>query len=187
MTVGNLPLAMGHQAEEKSMHGSQGLKVKMKRMFIPIMRKALRNLTLPYFIRAVAQKWTGLTNSLGGLFCSSLNILDQRMTTSPTSTFFPSDPTILGQPFFHALLPLEHPCTENLTPFISLLPCRSAAGLAQLLNPHKLFDANWQKLAIHITRHAETRSVEIKLEIEVVQDPVRMTLAAGSQPRRGQE
>ena len=134
--------------------------------------------------RTLTQRWAGLTNSLGGLFCSSLNNLDGKITTSPVATFFPADPTLEGQPFFHALLPLEHPCTENLTPFVSLLPCKSAAGLAQLLNPHKLFDADWQKLGVHITRHAGT-VLQIKLEFELVQDPVRMTLAAGSQPRRG--
>lgn len=131
------------------------------------------------------KKWTGLTNTLGGLFCSSLNNLNEKITTSPVDTFFPSNPASRGQPFFHGLLPLEHPCTENLTPFLTQLPCRGAAGLAQLLNPHALFEANWQKLGLHIDRLPGSDLLRVVLEIEVVQDPVRMTLTAGSQPRRG--
>lgn len=127
-----------------------------------------------------------MTNALGGLFCSSLNKLDEKMTVSPTETFAPSRPQSEGQPFFHALLPLERPCTENLTPFISLLPCRGAAGLAELLNPHKLFDANWQRLIVHVTKDVKSGALAIKLGMEVVQDPVRMTLSAGSQRRRGE-
>jgi phosphatidylinositol glycan class T len=140
------------------------------------------------FPRSIKERWTGLTNSLGGLFCSSLNNLDSRMTVSPVSTFFPSNPLLsqTNQPFFHALLPLEHPCTENLTPFLSLLPCRGKSGIAQLLNPHKLFDANWQRLGIHIVRLQGTGNLQVKLEFEVVQDPVRMTASLGSQPRRGE-
>lgn len=108
------------------------------------------------------------------------------MTLSPSETFTPTNPSSQGQPFFHALLPLERPCTENLTPFISLLPCRSAAGLAELLNPHKLFDANWQRLQVHIVKDVESGHINVKLSMEVVQDPVRMTLSAGSQRRRGE-
>lgn len=137
--------------------------------------------------RSIEKKWKGLTNALGGLFCSSLIKLDEKKTVSPTETFTPSNPASEGQPFSHALLPLERPCTENLTPFISLLPCRSAAGLAELLNPHKLFDANWQRLTVHIVKDVESGALTIKLRMEVVQDPVRMTLSAGSQRRRGEQ
>lgn len=73
-----------------------------------------------------------------------------------------------------------------MTRFISLLPCRAAAGLAELLNPHKLFDANFQKLTVHVVKDVETGALTIKLAMEVVQDPVRMTAAMGSQPRRGE-
>lgn len=134
---------------------------------------------------AVEQKWRGLTNALGGLFCSSLNNLDSRMTVSPALTFSPAlASTSASSPFFHALLPLERPCTENLTPLIAQLPCRASAGLATLLNPHRLFDANWQKLALHVVRDPESSNLNITLEFEVVQDPVRMTSALGAQARR---
>jgi len=74
----------------------------------------------------------------------------------------------------HGLLPSEHPCTENLTPFIALLPCRAYAGLAQLLNPHKIFDANWQKIGFSIVQDTTTAQIRIDLVVETVYDPPRL-------------
>jgi len=48
----------------------------------------------------------------------------------------------------HGTLPREVVCTENLTPFLKLLPCKGKAGIASLLDGHKLFDASWQTMAI---------------------------------------
>lgn len=50
----------------------------------------------------------------------------------------------------HGMLPHEVVCTENLTPFLKLLPCKGKAGVASLLDGHKVFDANWQTMAIDI-------------------------------------
>ncbi|KAJ3275758.1 hypothetical protein HDV01_007225 [Terramyces sp. JEL0728] len=98
----------------------------------------------------VNDKWTGLTNALAGLFCSSLNFMDESLTSEPVHAFQPSmefdQPTKLR----YASLPREIVCTENLTPWAKLLPCQTKAGLASLLNGYKLFDdspfnlqANW--------------------------------------------
>ena len=84
----------------------------------------------------------------------------------------------------HAMLPLEKPCTENLTPFISLLPCRSHAGLGQLLKPNHLFDSDWQKLSISVIKIGEDR-MELSLELEMVSNPVRLDLAKSGSGRRG--
>ena len=48
----------------------------------------------------------------------------------------------------HGSLPHEVVCTENLTPFLKLLPCKGKAGISSLLDGHKLFDASWQVMAI---------------------------------------
>jgi phosphatidylinositol glycan class T len=50
----------------------------------------------------------------------------------------------------HATLPAERVCTENLTPFLKLLPCPACAGVAALLEPHKIFDADWHGLGMHV-------------------------------------
>lgn len=50
----------------------------------------------------------------------------------------------------YGVLPHEVVCTENLTPFLKLLPCKGKAGIASLLDGHKLFDASWQSMAIDV-------------------------------------
>ena len=46
--------------------------------------------------------------------------------------------------------PFEVVCTENLTPWLKLLPCGSSAGLASLLDASKLYDTTYHSLAIHV-------------------------------------
>ncbi|KAI4268955.1 MAG: hypothetical protein L6R35_006718 [Caloplaca aegaea] len=50
----------------------------------------------------------------------------------------------------HGTLPREVVCTENLTPFLKLLPCKGKAGISTLLDGHKLFDASWQTMSIDV-------------------------------------
>jgi GPI-anchor transamidase subunit T len=50
----------------------------------------------------------------------------------------------------HGVLPKEVVCTENLTPFLKLLPCKGKVGISTLLDGHKLFDASWQSMAIDV-------------------------------------
>ncbi|TBU25069.1 Gpi16 subunit GPI transamidase component [Dichomitus squalens] len=124
---------------------------------------------------SVDQRWQGLRNALAGLFCASLGHLDEQRTTSPSLTFQPEG----SLPNFtyphqlrHAILPSEHVCTENLTPFLKLLPCKSLSGIASLLNPHRVFDADWHGLGVHV-RYREDAGVEVRLTLQAVFDPVR--------------
>lgn len=95
--------------------------------------------------------WRGLTSSLAGLFCASLDALDERSTVLPTLAY--ADPlTGSSRTTVHALLPSEGVCTENLTPLLKLLPCKGAAGLSTLLNPLTLFGANFQGLGVHVIK-----------------------------------
>ena len=50
----------------------------------------------------------------------------------------------------HGMLPHEVVCTENLTPFLKLLPCKGKAGISSLLDGHKVFDANWQTMSVDV-------------------------------------
>ena len=87
--------------------------------------------------------WRGLTNALGGLLGSSINFLDSdtqhvhpRHSVRPTSGVVQSAWGAAGAPESHVFLgslPREVACTENLTPWAKLLPCRQHAGLASLL------------------------------------------------------
>ncbi|KAJ5189486.1 Gpi16 subunit GPI transamidase component [Penicillium cf. griseofulvum] len=97
-------------------------------------------------------KWITLTQSLSGLFCASLNFVDSTRTTRPVVSFEPAgDHSAADQlHLLHGTLPGEVVCTENLTPFLKLLPCKGKAGISSLFDGHKLFDAAWQSMSVDI-------------------------------------
>ncbi|PHH93322.1 hypothetical protein CDD83_7107 [Cordyceps sp. RAO-2017] len=100
------------------------------------------------------ENWLTLTNALSGLFCASLNFIDGTRTIRPVMSFQPeghhSDDALASTRLLHGVLPHEVVCTENLTPFLKLLPCKGKAGIASLLDGHKLFDASFQSMAIDV-------------------------------------
>lgn len=126
---------------------------------------------------SIDARWKALQNSLSGLFCASLGNMDALHTTSPTHAFLPTGdlprlPTPHSYTLRHATLPAERVCTENLTPFLKLLPCPSRAGIAALLEPHRIFDADWHGLGVHVRWRADA-GVELMLTVQAVLDPVR--------------
>ncbi|KAF8650109.1 hypothetical protein AX16_005409 [Volvariella volvacea WC 439] len=126
---------------------------------------------------SIDTRWRGLRNALAGLFCASLGSLDELRTTSPARTFEPEGALPdwgLPHQIRHASLPSEHVCTENLTPFLKLLPCKSHSGLASLLNPHRLFDADWHGMGIHVLWR-ESEGIEVRLTFMSIFDPLRST------------
>ena len=109
-------------------------------------------------------RWSDLVNSLSGLFCASLNFIDSGKTVRPVLSFEPEGALEEMQPaqrsstgesrgrreLLHGMLPHEVVCTENLTPFLKLLPSKGKAGISSLLDGHKVFDANWQTMSIDV-------------------------------------
>lgn len=81
----------------------------------------------------------------------------------------------------HGVLPREVVCTENLTPFLKLLPCKGKAGISSLLDGHKLFDASWQSMAIDI-RPICPSDEECVLQIEQTIDMV-LDIERAKRPR----
>jgi len=61
----------------------------------------------------VDSRWTALTHRLSGLLCGSIGLLNDALTTAPSA----------HERF--GILPGEAVCTENLTPWLKLLPCMS--------------------------------------------------------------
>ncbi|KAF7511073.1 hypothetical protein GJ744_005304 [Endocarpon pusillum] len=113
-------------------------------------------------------KWTTLTQSLSGLFCASLNFVDSTRTTRPVRSFSPEGHHEVSKDHLHLLhgvLPGEVVCTENLTPFLKLLPCKGKAGIASLLDGHKVFDASWQSMSIDVRPVCPTGADECHIEI----------------------
>ncbi|KAK3315768.1 GPI transamidase component PIG-T [Apodospora peruviana] len=130
-------------------------------------------------------KWLTLTNALSGLFCASLNFIDSTRTTRPVMSFQPEgdhpNSTETNTHLLYGVLPHEVVCTENLTPFLKLLPCKGKAGIATLLDGHKLFDASWQSMAIDI-RPVCPADGECVLEIEQTIDMV-LDIERSKRPR----
>ena len=120
-------------------------------------------------------RWTTLTNALSGLFCASLNFIDGTRTIRPVLSFEPTgdhdNATLQRLHLLHGALPREPVCTENLTPFLKLLPCKGKMGISTLLDGHKLFDANWQSMSIDVRPVCDEEGA-CKLEIEQAVDMV---------------
>ncbi|KAL7622029.1 Subunit of the glycosylphosphatidylinositol transamidase complex-like protein [Parahypoxylon ruwenzoriense] len=131
------------------------------------------------------RKWRSLTNALSGLFCASLNFIDETRTTRPVISFQPEgthpDSSLANMQLLHGVLPREVVCTENLTPFLKLLPCKGKAGISSLLDGHKLFDASWQSMAIDI-RPLCLNGEECVLQIEQTIDMV-LDIERSKRPR----
>lgn len=121
------------------------------------------------------QDWTTLVNSLSGLFCASMNFIDSTKTIKPQSTFFNS-----GGELFYGVLPSETVCTENLTPFLKLLPCKGHAGISSLLSGHKLFDTDWSSLSVDLERAADG-SIHVDQGVHLVFD-VQRALSTARDP-----
>ncbi|KAI9771399.1 MAG: Subunit of the glycosylphosphatidylinositol transamidase complex-like protein [Geoglossum umbratile] len=83
-----------------------------------------------------------------------------------------SNSTIPNLHLLHGTLPREPVCTENLTPFLKLLPCKGKAGISSLLDGHKLFDASWQSMAIDVRPVCPENGSECILEIDLTVDMV---------------
>lgn len=118
--------------------------------------------------------WSKLVNSLSGLFCASLNFIDSAQTAFPQKSF-----SLLGSDIsnrkLHILrgsLPREPVCTENLTPFIKLLPCKGKAGISSLLDGHKIFDSQWQGMAIDVILVCDESNNTCKWKLTQVIDAI---------------
>ncbi|KAH8108570.1 Gpi16 subunit, GPI transamidase component-domain-containing protein [Phellopilus nigrolimitatus] len=139
----------------------------------------VKNPSANFRFPSVDDRWKGLRNALSGLFCASIGSLDELRTTSPAYALSPEGMLPRLSPnethrLRHASLPSEHVCTENLTPFLKLLPCKSSAGIAMFLNPHRLDDVDWHDMWIHVT-WSEKSAVTLQLSFQVVLDPVRLS------------
>lgn len=131
-------------------------------------------------------RWLTLTNALSGLFCASLNFIDSTRTTRPVMSFQPagdhSKSTFENLHLLHGTLPGEVVCTENLTPFLKLLPCKGKAGISSLLDGHKLFDASWQSMSIDVQPICNSGEDDCQLQITQTIDMV-LDIRRSKRPR----
>lgn len=80
--------------------------------------------------------------------------------------------TVENLHLLHGTLPREVVCTENLTPFLKLLPCKGKAGISSLLDGHKLFDASWQSMSIDVQPICPAEGGDCQLQITQTIDMV---------------
>lgn len=98
------------------------------------------------------RQWVRLAELLLGFFCASLNFVTDAITTRPLHTAgggFVADSTNRLY-VMRAALPDEPICTENLTPFLKMLPTRGKAGVALVLDGHKLYDSLWHAMGVDL-------------------------------------
>lgn len=132
----------------------------------------------------VDQQWKRLVDTLSGVLCASLSFIDQSNTVRPKFSFRPqyADPPADGAPprnrfVRYATLPREVVCTENLTPWKKLMPCRNAhEGLASLLASSSIYSTNYHSLGLHMRSLCHSgdcaggRQLEIKQTVNLVFD-----------------
>lgn len=128
---------------------------------------------------ALMARWRTLTANLAGLFCASLDALDERLTVTPWTRSFPSSsssstPSNHASKTLHATLSSEAVCTENLSPLLKLLPCKQRAGLASLLEPHHFFAADFHGMALHVVRRGEDGRWAVEVNVQAVFSPVML-------------
>lgn len=70
--------------------------------------------------------WLVLQSILSGIYCSSINEIESQIS-NPNINYRETDDTFtkdLNFSYYYGILPRENICTENLTPWSKLLPCR---------------------------------------------------------------
>lgn len=110
---------------------------------------------------SVDVQWRRLTSVLAGLFCGSLEGFSDIDTTSTPSYSFPQR-NMNGQfdktaELRQASLPHEMVCTENLAPWLKLLPCREHMGLGNLLVMTHIFSLPYFSQGIRVQMIEENR------------------------------
>eukprot|EP00727_Mastigamoeba_balamuthi_P003919 m51a1_g13524 putative C-tail anchored protein, putative gpi16 subunit gpi transamidase component (477) ;mRNA; f:212-1880 len=111
------------------------------------------NATAQWAAESPDQRWEGLRNAMAGLLCGSLGMMREDVTSSPATVVPRSSSSRVTQAVLrHGALPREAACTENLTPWSKLLPCKDRAGIAELLNPTKLYSGGYTSMALHARR-----------------------------------
>ncbi|XP_052864016.1 GPI transamidase component PIG-T [Anopheles cruzii] len=127
---------------------------------------------------SIDDRWKMLCGTLSGLFCASLSFIDPSNTYEPLHSLRPQTHRFPGQPepiLRYAVLPREIVCTENLTPWAKLLPCRSREGMVSLLVPDSIYASNYHSLGVHIRKlcadaECSQFQLEVKQTVNVVQD-----------------
>ena len=100
-----------------------------------------------------AARIAGARRAVAALLCTALDTADLAPAGDTQNSDDAQNATHRGA------LPLETVCTENLAPWLQLLPCRDRAGVGALLHPHRLYGLPYHSLALRLTHDAATGTV----------------------------
>ncbi len=118
--------------------------------------------TSSFIFASIERSWAYFLDALSGLFCASLTDLGK-----PGNYMFPKyshrphglfENKTSDMNFRYAQLPREGVCTENLTPWAKLLPCKRWKGLASLLKPQSIYKARYNSLTVDVRKMCAVRS-----------------------------
>ncbi|SGZ52371.1 CIC11C00000001446 [Sungouiella intermedia] len=117
--------------------------------------------------------WLRLAESLSGFFCALLNFVNSAITTFPRHESMIESGYVASANnsiyLMRAALPDEPICTENLTPFLKMLPTRGKAGIASLLDGHKLYDSLWHSMSIDLSTECGDDGCHLRLHQNIHQ------------------
>jgi phosphatidylinositol glycan class T len=123
------------------------------------------------------KRWTALTNSFSGIFCSSLVELSTSGHALPKTT-----PTIFRRGthnqinnVVYGILPREGVCTENYTPWIKLFPCSMRAGISLYFRPTEMYGLLYHSMITRYIRQSNNPpyaivegTVNMVLDLEMI-------------------
>lgn len=130
--------------------------------------------------------WRNLTHALSGLFCASINFLESPAVVAAPSLVFGSRINKGASKEGHTAnvrksgvvrygaLPREAVCTENLTPWLKLLPCRDKAGIATLLDRPSVYKGYYHSLRVHVGRSQPGGAVILEQTLTLVLQPAQL-------------
>lgn len=140
------------------------------------------------------RRWRGITSELGGVFSASLRQMDEAVVVGLLAdgqaasqrrhlgAYEPADGWRPGEDalFLHGSLAREELCSENLSPWLKLLPCRSTAGLGRLVDPVALLSGEYLALTVFASRSLAARQWTMHLHLTAVQraDPTALDKAS---------
>lgn len=110
--------------------------------------------------------WKNLTHTLSGLFCASINFLESSTAFSAPRWGFKLNEDNLR----YGALPREAVCTENLTPWLKLLPCRDKAGIASLLYRPSIYKGYYHSQKLKL-RSSQSLGMILDQTLTVVLQP----------------
>ncbi|XP_024015470.1 GPI transamidase component PIG-T isoform X1 [Eutrema salsugineum] len=131
----------------------------------------------------VDTSWKNLTHALSGLFCASINFLESSTSyATPTWGFGPNSDKLR-----YGSLPREAVCTENLTPWLKLLPCRDKDGISALMNRPSVYRGFYHSQRLHLStvesgQEGLASGIVLEQTLTVVLQPETLFVGTNIQP-----